>query len=348
MQSDRRFSQTSLAPRSMSRIALASAVLIGAVVAAAPAAAQQRVRSGKAVADTYCASCHVPGTNGAPKIGDKKAWSARASQGLSALTAHALQGIRNMPAHGGNPGLNDIEIERAITHMVNLSGGRWVEPLGGASPAVMRTGEQVAQAQCANCHRDGLNGAPKIGDRQAWLPRLSKGLDAVVRSAIHGHGAMPARGGLPDLSDAEIHGAVVYMFNQGVPAPAPAVSAAAPDPYHKVVDGTEIFFGVKRAEAVPAWQKKRSPAAEKGNFHLNISVFDVKTQTAITDAVVKVRVSDGINVEARTLQPFAADGAAGYSGYVRMLGANPYTITTQIVRPGVAGVTETSFEYRVW
>jgi cytochrome c5 len=324
-------------------------LLLGAALLAPGATAQTRSRSGKAVTDTYCASCHEKGTNGAPKIGDSKAWGPRAAQGLSALTAHALQGIRNMPAHGGNPGLNDIEIERAITHMVNRSGGHWVEPLGGATPAVLRTGEQVAQAQCAICHLDGLNGAPRIGDRNAWLPRLSKGLDAVVRTAIHGHGAMPARGGLPDLSDAEIQGAVVYMFNQGL-APAPAVAAAAPpaDPYHKVVSGTDIYFGISRADAVPAARKKGGAPKGPGYFHLNITLYDVATRTAITNATVKLKVSSGTAGETRTLKPFAADGALGYGEYFLMPSAHPYTITAQIQRPGVAGTTEASFEYRVW
>jgi cytochrome c5 len=193
------------------------------------ASAQRRERTGKEVVDATCASCHASGANGAPKIGDTKAWKARASQGLTALTANALKGIRNMPAHGGNPGLSDIEVERAITRMVNLSGGQWVEPVGVATPAMARSGEQVVKMQCSKCHEAGVNGAPKIGDRAAWTARMSKGLDALVKSAVHGHGAMPARGGVADLTDAELQGAILYMFNVGVPqvSPAPAASARA-------------------------------------------------------------------------------------------------------------------------
>jgi cytochrome c5 len=326
-------------------------VLAGATLVCETVAAQPRARSGKAVVDTYCASCHAKGTDNAPRIGDDKAWATRAAQGLSALTTHALQGIRNMPAHGGNPGLNDIEIERAITHMVNLSGGRWVEPLGGATPAVMRTGEQVVQAQCATCHQEGKDGAPRIGDRQAWAPRLSKGLDAVVKSAIHGHGGMPARGGLPDLSDAEIHGAIVYMFNKGLPAGTPqTVNVVAANPYHKVVDGTDVYFDIVRTDSLPASQRMKAKGAPKGSnvFRVNISLYDVKTQSVIKDASVKVEVSDTAGAQTQALRPFAADGSLGYSGFFRMPGANPYTITAQIRRPGAASVTEATFEYSVW
>jgi cytochrome c5 len=183
------------------------------------ASAQQSDRSGKVVVESLCISCHGTGANGAPKIGDKKAWAARSAQGLSSLTQHALNGIRQMPPHGGNPTLSDTEIERAITYMVNQSGGHWTEPISRTEKTADRTGEAIVRAQCVNCHETGKNGAPKIGDRAAWIPRVKQGLDVVVRSAIKGHGAMPPRGGMADLTDAEIRSAVIYMMNYGV-APA--------------------------------------------------------------------------------------------------------------------------------
>jgi cytochrome c5 len=81
-------------------------------------------RSGKEVVDRVCAACHAKGVNGAPRIGDAKAWEARSRRGLSALTATALEGVRKMPPHGGSLSVNDQELKRAITYMVNQSGGR--------------------------------------------------------------------------------------------------------------------------------------------------------------------------------------------------------------------------------
>ena len=81
------------------------------------------------------------------------------------------------------------------------------------------SGKQIVEAQCFKCHQTGVGGAPRIGDRDAWIPRVKQGFEVVVRSAIKGHGGMPPRGGMADLSDAEIRSAVVYMFNQGT-APA--------------------------------------------------------------------------------------------------------------------------------
>ena len=88
-----------------------------------PVSAKESVRSGKDVVDAVCAECHATGVDGAPKVGDADAWSSRASQGLSSLTEHALEGVRKMPAHGGHPELSDLEIARAVTYMVNQSGG---------------------------------------------------------------------------------------------------------------------------------------------------------------------------------------------------------------------------------
>ena len=190
-------------------MALALAVL---VTASLDAPAQGKVRSSKEVVDSVCSKCHATGARGAPKIGDQQAWSKRASQGLSSLTDHALKGIRQMPSHGGSPDLTDLEIKRAVTYMVNQSGGKWVEPISKKSPPAPRTGEEVVKAQCFKCHESGKGGAPKIGDRDAWIPRLKEGLDSTVRSAMKGHGGMPARGGLADLSDSELRSAVIYLF----------------------------------------------------------------------------------------------------------------------------------------
>ena len=169
--------------------ALLPAIALFATLSAFSGAAdaQRKERLGKDVVDAVCGSCHVAGKDKAPRIGDAKAWAGRSSQGLTALTDHALKGIRKMPAHGGASGVSDIEIERAIVYMVNQSGGRWVEPVGGGTPAVMRTSKTIVQNQCAKCHQTGQHGAPKIGDRPAWIPRLQKGLDTLVASA----GIMP-------------------------------------------------------------------------------------------------------------------------------------------------------------
>jgi len=200
---------------SRARIAGLIALSLTLSTICAAATALRGDRSGEEVVAEVCGACHTTGVNGAPRIGDQAAWARRASQGLTVLTGHAITGIRNMPAHGGSPTVSDVEITRAITYMVNASGGHWIEPLPAGTKAARRTGEQIYKMQCSKCHETGVNGAPRPGDHAAWIPRLHNGADAAVASAVHGHGAMPARGGLADLSDEEIRDTMFYMFNYG-------------------------------------------------------------------------------------------------------------------------------------
>jgi cytochrome c5 len=191
-----------------------AAILCGGV---APAIASDR--SGQDIVEHVCAACHASGKDGAPKIGDAKAWEPRMRRGLTSLTASALEGVRKMPPHGGSTGLSDAEITRAITYMVNHSGGSWIEPVDRRALPPARTGKQIVEAQCVKCHGPGLDGAPRIGDKDAWIQRAKLGFDSVVSSAIHGHGAMPARGGMANLTDDEMRAAVTYMFQTSVKPP---------------------------------------------------------------------------------------------------------------------------------
>ena len=74
-----------------------------------------------------------------------------------------------------------------------------------------RTGEAIYASVCKACHETGVAGAPKTGDKAAWAPRLASGMAAMLKSAANGKGAMPARGGAPDLSDDELKAAVAFL-----------------------------------------------------------------------------------------------------------------------------------------
>lgn len=105
------------------------------------------------------------------------------------------------------------EVEKIASVAKNL------EPIGAVSTkdtkapgsAKARTGEEVYQASCMACHTSGVANAPKPGDKAAWIPRVATGLDAMMKTAIEGKGAMPARGGNPAITDEEIKAAILYM-----------------------------------------------------------------------------------------------------------------------------------------
>jgi cytochrome c5 len=86
------------------------------------------LQTGQAVYTAVCVACHGTGTAGAPREGDAGAWHARIAQGYDTLLQHAIQGIRAMPAKGGNPDLDDIEVARAMVYMTNQSGAKFKEP----------------------------------------------------------------------------------------------------------------------------------------------------------------------------------------------------------------------------
>jgi len=105
------------------------------------------LQTGQAVYTAVCAACHGAGVAGAPKMGDAGAWSARIAQGYDTLVQHAVQGIRAMPAKGGNPDLDDVEVARAVVYMSNQSGAKFKEPaMPAAAPAGAATTTATATA----------------------------------------------------------------------------------------------------------------------------------------------------------------------------------------------------------
>lgn len=96
-------------------------------------------------------------------------------------------------------------------------------------PCVARTGESIYKETCATCHATGIANAPKIDDKAAWEPRMANGIDGLIKTAIAGKGAMPARGGNPAITDEEMKEIILYMTKSaGIEVSAPAKANAAP------------------------------------------------------------------------------------------------------------------------
>lgn len=214
---------------------------VATVELAAAGAGAGAEKSGEEVVKGVCAMCHAAGLMNAPKIGDKGQWQPRIAQGYETLVKHAIEGIRSMPARGGNPSLTDGEVASAVAHMANASGANFKAPaakadaaeakpaeaaapaaeakaaapaaVAAAAPAAGKGGEEVYKAVCSMCHAAGLMNAPKFGDKAQWEPRIKQGYDTLVTNAVKGIRSMPAKGGNPSLTDAEVAGAVKYMAN---------------------------------------------------------------------------------------------------------------------------------------
>ena len=200
------------------------------------------LKTGEQVFAAQCTTCHTAGLVGAPKFGDADAWGPRIKTGYDALLHSALAGKGQMGAQGGGD-YTDLEIGRAVVYMANKGGAKFDEPKApaagasapavaaatpapapAAAPAAVVAAAEPAKADaagavpalytqiCQTCHAAGVAGAPKIGDKNAWAPRLAQGVDGLTASVIKGKGAMPPKGGSAG-SDADIKSVVTYMVS---------------------------------------------------------------------------------------------------------------------------------------
>ncbi len=81
-------------------------------------------------------------------------------------------------------------------------------------PVDVEHGKYIYDTVCFACHMVGVAGAPKLGDKAAWEPRVAQGMNALLSSVINGKGAMPPKGGRSDLPDVDVAAAITYMVGE--------------------------------------------------------------------------------------------------------------------------------------
>lgn len=248
--------------------------------------------------------------------------------------------------------MDDRRICRRIPHALALAA-----LCAAPAAAADRPAADVVKAQCARCHDAGTAGAPKPGDKAAWAPRFNRGVEALVLSAIRGHGGMPPRGGKADLTDGELRAAVLYLFDPtGAAKPAPA-KAAAPSPaavglHRATAGGMDIYLGRLSAEQMRAFPAGAPEAklhggipAGGGWWHVNVSVFDAATQAQVTGATVDFEYEQlGMGRERKSLEPVTVAGAASYGAYVRLAPKATYNFLVRVKRPGAGEAAEVRFQ----
>lgn len=90
----------------------------------------------------------------------------------------------------------------------------------GGAQDTGHAGEQTYNRYCFSCHAAGVAGAPRVGDPEAWAPRIEKGRDALLQSTIDGiPPGMPARGLCSECSDAQLADSIDYMIERSTPSP---------------------------------------------------------------------------------------------------------------------------------
>jgi cytochrome c5 len=124
-------------------------------------------------------------------------------QAASGATAAAA------PASGADTG---AAASQAAAAMAAIASAPAAAPAGGDTQTAdaSQAGKALYQQVCQACHAAGVLGAPKFGNKDDWAPRLKDPMDVVYNYALHGKGAMPAKGG-STASDADVKAAVDYM-----------------------------------------------------------------------------------------------------------------------------------------
>jgi cytochrome c5 len=208
------------------------------------------LKSGEQVYAAQCVACHGSGAAGAPKLGDATAWAPRLKAGFEALLNSALKGKGAMPPQGGGdhtdfeiaravvymtnkagakfeepkqpapgaqaaaPAAPTPAAASAVTAATVAASVATAAPAAPPPAPAQQTAGTAPPALygqvCQACHAAGVAGAPKLGDKAAWAPRISEGLDALTAAVIKGKGAMPPRGGSA-ATDADIRATVSYM-----------------------------------------------------------------------------------------------------------------------------------------
>ena len=81
-----------------------------------------------------------------------------------------------------------------------------------AEPEVLAAdaGAVLYEKQCKVCHEKGLLAAPVFGDKEAWTPRIAKGIDTLHMHSAKGFNQMPAQAS-DTVSEAQVYAAVDYM-----------------------------------------------------------------------------------------------------------------------------------------
>ncbi len=75
-------------------------------------------------------------------------------------------------------------------------------------------GDQIYNQFCSVCHAAGVAGAPKLGDKVAWKPRIDQGIETLLQHAIQGINAMPPKGTCAQCSDSDLKATIEYMISK--------------------------------------------------------------------------------------------------------------------------------------
>lgn len=133
-------------------------------------------------------------------------------------------------------------------------------------------------------------------------------------------------------------------------SPLGAIAASAED--SKAVNGLRFYLGILPSEMVLGHPREHDEgamhggvAAQRGQYHIVVALFDARTGARVSDARVTVRVTPpGMAGEEKALQPMQIGETPSYGNYFAMPGKGRYRIVVRAERPNSTGYTEAVFE----
>jgi len=83
----------------------------------------------------------------------------------------------------------------------------------GGAAKYPSNGKEIYDENCAICHNEGKQGAPKIGDKTAWEPLIAKNMDVLIENTLRGEDH-PKNGGCKHCTNGEIIEEIKYIVGQ--------------------------------------------------------------------------------------------------------------------------------------
>lgn len=181
-----------------------------------PSNAKPNLARGKKVYYKACVICHQNGEMTAPLIGDNANWYARLkNDGVTGLYTRAIRGYNSMPVRGACVTCSDNDVISAIDYILNksLTRSQILDLKSGGAAKYPANGQTVYDANCAVCHNEGKDGAPKIGDKEVWKPLIAKNMDVLIENTVKGKNH-PINGGCKQCVGGEVIDAIKYMVSK--------------------------------------------------------------------------------------------------------------------------------------
>ncbi|MFK7965186.1 MAG: cytochrome c5 family protein [Burkholderiaceae bacterium] len=211
------------------------------------ASAPKQLASGEAVYTAQCAACHAAGVAGAPKFADAASWEARIGTGYDALLASVVNGKGAMAAQGGGQ-YSDLELGKAVVHMVNAAGGDMPEPTGDAAAAADQPAQTAEAAKADDTAKadEPAPAAEQVAQATESVTEAAKGLANAA-----GDAAKEMADKASDAADSAAEKASAAV-SSGVAAGAAAITGVAEKVTEAVKPATSESSPAPVAKATPA------------------------------------------------------------------------------------------------